>query len=270
MNIASIRKNKLFRWIFIGLFLVIVEYDIVIGGAMLQHYLGWSPSSSSLLYYISSSILLLLAGFSLLLIPILSDTLKAQNLSIKKLGISLAGICIIFVIVFTGNAMSVSTLISNQISSQEMGIGIQKEAPNYELFNAINKKREAKGVNTLIENRWACVVANIELNKNLELGDGKITSQNSFAYTIELVKREIFKTRDEPFPHFLMEFVSYGDDIPEVMQTWSNQNSIILTETSYKYGCALFLDGYGVVVVADSDGNIYAPDSENVSMLTGF
>lgn len=168
-------------------------------------------------------------------------------------------------IVFFVFLLGLTAVIPNK--NNQTQVQAEQKYTGDELFNAINDKREEYGVVSMRKNKWACVFAEIELEKNIKLGNGQYTTQDDYfdskAETTEKYKKEA-ALKDDPLPNFLFEYATYGLGLESSIEDWENSGSkLLFLDKSYTVGCAVAKDGYGVVVTGEeSEEGTSAEDVE--------
>lgn len=245
------KENRGFRLVFLIVLVIIVNFDVWIGIDSLAQYLGWHEPTSDWLkpnvlkpvpYGILTSSLYIFSAASLVTIPLLSGWLQSEKAPIKT---------IIVVTLFSVALLPLVFIWSNSLNP----VPVQKEFYDSELWETVNKKRKEKGVDELISNSWTCSVATIRLNANLKIGNGGFDN-TSIDKVIDEVLKPFEKTpppeKEDPIPDFFVEFLNYGANLEEVINSWENNmgSKELFTGKKYKYGCVAAQDGYGLVITA--------------------
>lgn len=143
-----------------------------------------------------------------------------------------------------------STVPTPTPSSTKSPSTATQNLPNWsgpELWEAVNKKRQELGVNSLSNLSELCTIASIRLNELLDLG--KLDGHEGFSNLPE--RREDLKWIFEKYN--IAEFlVSGAGSAAEAVNLWENTlgHRKLLTGGEYVWGCAYAQNSFGVAIAA--------------------
>ena len=117
-----------------------------------------------------------------------------------------------------------------------------------ELWNAVNKKRQEYGVNSLSQRDELCTIASIRLNQLLELG--KLDGHEGFSNMPE--SRPDLKWIFDKYSNIAEFLVSGAQSPEEAVSLWENTlaHKKLLTGGEYVWGCIYAQYGFGVAITA--------------------
>lgn len=132
----------------------------------------------------------------------------------------------------------------------EREVPAERKVPTWtgpDLWEAVNKRREEFGVNSLSNKSELCTIASIRLNELLALGT--LDGHEGFSNLAD--QREDLKWIFEKYD--LTEFlVSGAESASEAVSLWENTlgHKKLLTGGEYVWGCIYGQNGFGVAITA--------------------
>src|SRR5258706_4163522 len=260
--------NILYRRIFIGLFMIFLSLDIFLFYSNIQLHFGWSksvPNSVPIIlepiqYKISDFSSDVVTSLSILMIPILSYSLRLKKIPKKRIVFSFIGVTLMLVGMFIWSAK-----LSVRLSSEPQQA--QKSFTSSDLMIAFNNERKNNNAQPLKSNKYVCKIAEERLNDVLTHGVETLNDQKGLerAY-IKAQEMEINSqlTKESHVPDNVVILFTDKATIEDAMNGWTQdfETSYFFNDINFEFGCAVAKGGYGIII-AGSDDEPFTPKLDN-------